>query len=46
MEGEKEKNIDVASLTPTGDLAHNPGMSPDWELNLAPFWSAGQGSVH
>ena len=20
---------------PTGDLAHNPGMCPDWEWNLA-----------
>ena len=22
---------------PTGDLAHNPGMCPDWESNLRPF---------
>ena len=22
---------------PTGDLAHNPGMCPDWELNLRSF---------
>ena len=22
-----------------GDLAHNPGMCPDWELNLQPFVS-------
>ena len=28
----------VASCAPpTGDLAHNPGMCPDWELNLQPF---------
>ena len=23
--------------SPTGDLAHNPGMCPDWELNQQPF---------
>ena len=23
---------------PTGDLAHNPGMCPDWELN---WWPSG-----
>ena len=28
----------VASHTPpTGDLAHNPGTHPDWELNQQPF---------
>ena len=28
----------VASpVSPTGDLAHNPGMCPDWELNRWPF---------
>ena len=40
-EKERERNIDVpekqrlvASCTPpTGDLAHNPGLCPDWELN-------------
>ena len=32
-EGEREKHqCVVASCTPpTGDLAHNPGMCPDWE---------------
>ena len=24
-------------MPPTGDLAHNPGMCPDWELNQWPF---------
>ena len=24
---------------PTGDLAHNPGMCPDWEWNQRPFGS-------
>ena len=30
----------VAScMPPTGDLAHDPGMCPDWELNPQPFSS-------
>ena len=47
MEKERgERNIDVrkkhqfvvASHTlPTVDLAHNPGMHPDWESNWWPF---------
>ena len=39
-EGERqgEKHGSVASLTaPTGDLAHNPGLCPDWESNWWPF---------
>ena len=37
--GEKHQCV-VASLTaPTGHLAHDPGMCPDWELNLQPFGS-------
>ena len=30
---------DYLSRTSTGDLACNPGMYPDWELNLRPFGS-------
>ena len=26
-------------MPPTGDLAHNPGMYPDWELNWRLFGS-------
>ena len=26
-------------VSPTGDLAYNPGMCPDWELNRQPFGS-------
>ena len=41
MEGEREgekHHCVVASHTPTtGDLAYNPGMCPDWELNQQPF---------
>ena len=28
------------------DLAHNPGMYPDWELELATLWFAGWCSIH
>ena len=42
-EKEREKNVHVqlvASHTPpTGDLARNPDMCPEWELNLLPFGS-------
>ena len=46
-EKEKERNINVwedtqsvASRTPPpGDLAHNPGMCPNWESNQWPFGS-------
>ena len=35
-EGEKHQCV-VASHAPrTGDLAHNPGMCPDWESNQRP----------
>ena len=27
----------VSHVPPTGDLAHNPAMYPDWELNRQPF---------
>ena len=38
-EGEKHQCM-VASPAPlTGDLAHNPGMCPDWESNQQPFGS-------
>ena len=39
-EEERERNIhqSVASCTPpTGDLAQNPGMCPDWESNGFPL---------
>ena len=53
-EGERERNIDVASYTPpTGVLAHNPS----WELNQpmyvpqpapeqATFWCSVRCSIH
>ena len=38
-EGEKHQCVVVSHAPPTGDLAHNPGMCPDWELNRWPFGS-------
>ena len=33
-----QRNISRLSFTcPPGDLAHNPGMCPDWELNKQTF---------
>ena len=41
MEEEREKHQCMAAShgTPTGDLAHNPGMCPDQESNRQPFGS-------
>ena len=36
-EGEKYQCVVASHVAPTGDLAHNPGMCPDWELNRQPF---------
>ena len=37
----RERNISVGlplcRMPPAGDLAHNRGMFPDWELNQRPF---------
>ena len=33
-EGEKYQWVVASHMDPTGDLAHNPGMCPDWESNL------------
>ena len=38
-EGEKHQCMVASHMAPTGDLAHNPGMCPDWELNWQPFGS-------
>ena len=32
-EGEKYQCVVDSHMAPTGDLARNPGMCPDWELN-------------
>ena len=40
-EGERERNSSVvySHAPPTGDLAYNPGMCPNWESNQQPFGS-------
>ena len=32
-EGEKHQCVVASHMAPTGDLARNPGMCPDWESN-------------
>ena len=36
-EGEKHQCVVASHTPPTGDLAHSPGMCPDWESNWRPF---------
>ena len=36
-EGEKQPCVVASHTPPTGDLAQNPGMCPDWESNRGPF---------
>ena len=36
-EGEKHQCVVAFHMPPTRDLACNPGMCPDWELNRQPF---------
>ena len=38
-QGETHQRVVASPTPPTGDLAHNPGMCPDWELNQRPFGS-------
>ena len=38
-EGEKHQCVVASHTPPNGDLAHHPGMYPDWELNQQPFGS-------
>ena len=37
MEGERHQCVVACRTSPTGDLAHKPGMCPDWESNQRPF---------
>ena len=39
MEKERERNINVWLPLMRPLLTPNPGMCPDWELNLRPFGS-------
>ena len=36
-EGEKHQQVVASCVPPTGDLACNPGICPDWESNQQPF---------
>ena len=36
-QGEKHQYVVTSCVSPTGDLAHNPGMCHDWALNWQPF---------
>ena len=36
---EKYQCVVASHVAPTGDLANNPDMCPDWESNLWPFGS-------
>ena len=36
-EGEKHQCVVASHMSPTGDLARNPGMCPDWESNRRPL---------
>ena len=38
-EEEKHQYVVASCTPPTEDLAYNPGMYPDWELNQRPFGS-------
>ena len=38
-EEEKHQYVVASHVAPIGDLAHNPGMCPDWESNWRPFGS-------
>ena len=38
-QGEKHQCVFASHTPPAGDLAHNPGTCPDWELNQQPFGS-------
>ena len=46
-EREKHQCVVASCTPPTGDLAHNPGMCPDRELNrLATLWFTGRHLIH
>ena len=44
--GEKYQCMVASSAPPTGDLAHNPGMCPEWESNWWPFGSQDGSQIH
>ena len=38
-EGEKPQSVVASRMPPTGNLAYNPDMCPDWESNRRLFGS-------
>ena len=36
-EEEKHQSVIASRAPPTRDMASNPGMCPDWKLNVQPF---------
>ena len=38
-EGEKHRCVVASHAPPAEDLAHDPGLCPDWESNWQPFGS-------
>ena len=45
-EREKHQCVVATHMPPTGDLACNPDMCPDWESNPSTRWFTGQRSIH
>ena len=45
-EGEKHQCVVASHAPPTGDLACNPGMCPEWEANQRPFGSQATPQSH
>ena len=43
-EGEEHQCVVASLMPPTGDLARNPGMCPDWDSNRQPLglWDTAQ----
>ena len=40
-ERENHQSVVASRVPPTGNLAHNPDVYPDWESNWRPFGSQG-----
>ena len=45
-EGEEHQCVIAFHVSPTGDLASNPGMCPDWKSNQGPFGSQAGSSLY
>ena len=45
-EGEKHPCVVASCVSPTGDMASNPGMCPSLGIKPVTLWFAGQHSIH